>query len=53
MRGIETSLNQVFALGLGDKRLEFGGGEGVHETSLGDDEQEHLCAGESGELVCL
>ena len=53
MRCIETCLNEIFAFGLGDKRLEFGGCECVHEPSLGDDEQEDLGASESGELVSL
>ncbi len=46
-------LNEVLALGLGDQWLELGGGEGVDETGLGDDEEEHLSAGEDGQLVCL
>ena len=48
-----TYLNEIFALGLGYKRLEFGCGEGVDETSLGNDEQQYLSAGEDGQLVCL
>jgi hypothetical protein len=42
--GIETSLDKVLALGLGDKGLELGGGEGVDEAGLGDDEEQDLCA---------
>jgi hypothetical protein len=53
VRCIETCLNEIFAFGLGDKRLEFGGCECVDKTSLGDDEQEDLGASESGELVSL
>ena len=53
MGRVETRLNEVLALGLGDERLELGGGEGVHETGLGHDEQEHLRACECRELVRL
>jgi hypothetical protein len=31
---IKTGLDEVFTLGLGDKRLEFSSGEGVDETGL-------------------
>jgi hypothetical protein len=31
-RGVETSLDEIFAFGLCDKRLQLGGREGVHET---------------------
>jgi hypothetical protein len=34
MRGIETSLNEVFALWLGDKGLELGGGKSVNKASF-------------------
>ena len=34
--------------GLGDERLQLGRGEGVDETCLGDDEQQHLGTGEDG-----
>ncbi len=37
-QGPGTYLNQVLALGLGDQRLELGGGEGVDQTSFRDDE---------------
>ena len=47
------SLNEVLALWLGDEGLQFGGGEGVDEAGLGDDEEEDLGAGEGGELVRL
>lgn len=46
-------LNEILALGLGHQWLEFGGGKGVHQTSLGDDEEQHLRAGEDGQLVSL
>lgn len=52
-RGVQACLDEVFALGLGDEGLQLGGGEGVDEAGLGDDEQEHLGAGEGGEFVCL
>jgi hypothetical protein len=48
-----TYLNEVLTLGLGDKRLELGGGEGIDETGLGDNEQQHLSAGEDGKLISL
>lgn len=52
--GLDASyLDEVLALGLGDERLQLGGGEGVDQSGLGDDEQEHLGAGEDGQLVCL
>ena len=53
MRSIEACLDKVLALGLGDEGLELGGGEGIDETCLGDDEEEDLCASEGGELICL
>lgn len=40
-------LDQILALGLGHERLKLGGGEGVDQTRLGDDEQEDLRAGEN------
>jgi hypothetical protein len=46
-------LDQVLALGLGDQRLELGSGEGVDETSLGDDEQKDLGASEDRQFVGL
>ena len=46
-------MNEVLALWLGDEGLELGGGEGVDETGLGNDEQKDLGAGEGGELVGL
>lgn len=48
-----TYLNEVLALGLGDERLQLGGGEGIDETRLRDNQQEHLGAGENGQLVSL
>ena len=48
VRGIKTSLNEVFTLGLSNKGLEFRGGESVDEAGLGDDQKEDLCAGEGG-----
>ena len=48
-----TYLDQILALRLGHKRLELWGGEGIDQTSLGDDEQEDLRAGEDRQLVCL
>lgn len=46
-------LDQVLTLGLGHQRLQLGSGEGVDETSLGDDEQKDLGASEDGQLVGL
>jgi hypothetical protein len=48
-----TYLDEVLALGLGDERLQLGGGECVDKTGLGDDQQQHLGAGEDGQLVSL
>lgn len=50
---LSSYLNEVFALGLRDERLELGSGEGVDETGLGYDKEKHLGAGEDRELVCL
>lgn len=49
----DAHLDEVLALGLGDKRLQLRRGEGVDEAGLGDDEEEDLGAGEDGELVGL
>lgn len=48
MRGIETGLDEIFALGLCDKRLEFCGGKGVDKAGLGDHKEEDLGSGEGG-----
>lgn len=48
-----TYLNQVLALSLGDERLQLGGGEGVDKAGLGDDQQEHLSAGEDRQFIGL
>lgn len=32
VRGVETSLDEIFAFGLRDERLQLGGREGVYET---------------------
>lgn len=47
MGSVETSLDKVFPLGLGNKGLELGGSEGVDEAGLGDDEEQDLCASKS------
>ena len=48
MGGVETSLDEVLALGLGDEGLEFCGGKGVDEAGLRDNEKEDLGASEGG-----
>jgi hypothetical protein len=48
-----TYLDQVLSFSLGDKRLKLGCCEGIDQTSLGDDEQENLSAGEYRQFVCL
>lgn len=48
-----TYLNQVLALGLGDKRLQLGGGESIDEAGLGDDQQEDLGTSEDRQFVGL
>lgn len=51
--GAGTYLDEVLALGFCDQGLEFGCCEGVDESCLGDDEEEHLGAGEDRELISL
>lgn len=51
--GIETSLNQVLTLCLGDKRLKLRCCEGVDKTSLRDNEEKDLSASEDGQFVGL
>jgi hypothetical protein len=34
VRSIETSLDEILSLWLGDERLEFGGSKSVDETGL-------------------
>lgn len=46
-------LDEVLALWLGDKRLQLGCGEGVDQTCLRHDKQQHLGAGEDRQLVGL
>jgi hypothetical protein len=41
-------LDKIFAFRLGDEGLELRSGEGVNESSFGNDEEEHLGAGEDG-----
>ena len=53
MGSVQACLNEIFALGLGDKRLQLCGGESVDETGLGHNEQQHLRAREGRELVRL
>ena len=40
---VKTCLNEILALWLGNEGLELGSGEGIDETSLGDDQEENLC----------
>lgn len=44
MRRVETCLDEVLTLGLGDERLQLRRRECVDKAGLGDDEQEHLRA---------
>lgn len=53
VRAVCAYLDEVLALSLGDQGLELGGGEGVDQTGLRDDEQEDLRAGEDRQFVCL
>lgn len=46
-------LDEVLAFRLSDKRLKLRCGEGVDESSLGDDEKKDLSASENRQLVCL
>lgn len=42
MGSIEACLDKVFAFGLSDEGLEFGGCEGIDEASFRNDEEEDL-----------
>ena len=53
MGRVETRLDEVLSLGLGDERLQLRRGECVDKAGLGDDEKQDLCASEGGELVGL
>ena len=44
---------EVLALWLGDDGLELGGGECIDQAGLRHNEEQHLRAGEGGELVRL
>jgi len=46
-------LDQVLAFGLGYKRLQLGGCEGVDKTGLGHDKQQHLRSRQNGQFVRL
>lgn len=50
---VETCLDEVLALWLGDERLELRGGEGIDETCLGHDKEQNLRASEGRQFVCL
>ena len=49
----KTYLNEVFAFGFGDERLQLGGGKGVDEPCFGDDEEKDLGTGQNGEFIGL
>lgn len=53
MRRVETCLDEVLTLGLGDERLQLRCGESVDKAGLGYDKQEDLGACERRELVSL
>lgn len=53
MGGIETGLNEILTLWLGDKGLKLCSSEGVDKTSLRDNKQEDLGASEGGQFICL
>lgn len=48
-----TYLDEILALGLGDKRLQFGSGESVDETGLGHDQEKNLGASKNRQFVSL
>jgi hypothetical protein len=50
---IETCLDEVLSLRLGDERLQFGGCKSIDQAGFRDDEKEDLCAGQSGKFVGL
>lgn len=39
---VQTSLNEILPLWLGDEWLKLGGGEGVYQSGFRHDEQQHL-----------
>ena len=53
MRGIETGLNEILTLWLGDKGLKLCSSEGVNKTSLRDNKQKDLGASEGRQFICL
>lgn len=53
MRCIKTCLNKIFALGLGDQRLQLSCSECVHQACLGYNQQKDLGSSKSGKLVGL
>ena len=53
MRRVETGLDQVLALWLGDKRLKLRGRECVHQSSLRYDEQQYLRSSQSRKFISL
>lgn len=53
MGRIETCLDEVLALRLGDERLQFGGCESIDQACFRDDEKEDLGSGQGGKFVGL
>jgi hypothetical protein len=53
VRCVEACLDKVLAFRLRDKRLQFGGSEGVDQASFRDNEKEDLCSREGGKFVRL
>jgi hypothetical protein len=53
MGGIEACLDEIFALGLRDERLKFGGCEGVDKASFGYDEEKDLGACQGRKFIRL
>ena len=44
---VSAYLDEVLALSLGDERLKLRGGERIHKSSLRDNEQQDLRAGQN------
>lgn len=53
MGSVQACLDEVLAFWLRDEWLQFRGGEGVDETSLGHDQQQNLRSREGRQFVRL
>ena len=53
MGSIETSLDEILPLRLGDERLEFSGRESVDQPGLRHDEEQYLGSSQGRKLISL